>query len=130
LCVKLDIYQESLRPGVQNVSCSLVREYLYIHLIRMWTMGHGETVTLGLENSNRNISYGLDDRFYIPGKRKAIPLQTCTGPEGSRRLRLPDFMTTAHEGGKVVSPTHRPPLPPKKYSWYSFLLEAEPTPGP
>ena len=32
-----------------------------------------------------------------------------------------------HEGGKVVSPTHRPPLPPRKYSWYSFLLEAEPT---
>ena len=37
---------------------------------------------------------------------------------------------SAHEGGKVVSPTHRPPLPPRKYSWYSFLLEAEPTPGP
>jgi hypothetical protein len=24
---------------------------------------------------------------------------------------------------------HRPPLPPMKYSWYSFLLEAESTPG-
>jgi hypothetical protein len=24
---------------------------------------------------------------------KAIPSQTLTGPEGSRRLRLPDFMT-------------------------------------
>jgi hypothetical protein len=24
-------------------------------------------------------------------KKKAIPLQTWTGPEGSRRLRLPDF---------------------------------------
>jgi hypothetical protein len=29
-----------------------------------------------------------------------------------------------HEGGRVVSPTHRPPLPPMKLSWYSFLLEA------
>jgi hypothetical protein len=27
----------------------------------------------------------------------------------------------------VVSPTHRPALPPRKYSWYSFLLEAEST---
>jgi hypothetical protein len=27
-----------------------------------------------------------------------------------------------HESGKVVSPTHRPPLPPRKYCWYSFLL--------
>jgi hypothetical protein len=37
---------------------------------------------------------------------------------------------SAHEGGKVVSPRHRPPLPPRKYSWYSFLLEAESNPGP
>ena len=37
---------------------------------------------------------------------------------------------STHEGGKIVSPTHRPPLPPRKYSWYSFLLEAESTPGP
>jgi len=25
---------------------------------------------------------------------------------------------------------HRPPLPPRKYSWYSFLLEIESVPGP
>jgi hypothetical protein len=29
---------------------------------------------------------------------------------------------SAHESGKVVSPTHRPPLPPRNYTWYSFLL--------
>jgi len=27
------------------------------------------------------------------GKGKAVPLQAWTGPEGSRRLRLPDFKT-------------------------------------
>jgi hypothetical protein len=27
------------------------------------------------------------------GKGKAIPLQAWTGPEGSRRVRLPDFKT-------------------------------------
>ena len=27
------------------------------------------------------------------GKGKAIPLQTWTGTEGSRRLRIPDFKT-------------------------------------
>ena len=44
-------------------------------------------------------------------------------------LRFPDFMTKAQEGGKVVSLTHRPHLPPRKFSWYSFLLEAESTQG-
>jgi hypothetical protein len=32
----------------------------------------------------------------------------------------------AHEGGTVVSPT----FTPRKYSWYSFLLEAMSTSGP
>ena len=53
---------------------------------------------------------------YVPlsgkGKGKAVPLQAWSGPEGSRNLRFPDFMTTAQDGGKVVSLTHRPPLPP------------------
>ena len=44
---------------------------------------------------------------------KAVPLQAWSGPEGSRKLRFPDFMTTAQDGGKVVSLTHRPPLPPR-----------------
>ena len=29
-----------------------------------------------------------------------------------RKLRFPDFMTTAQNGGNVVSLTHRPSLPP------------------
>jgi len=34
--------------------------------------------------------------------------------QGSRKLRFPDFVTTAQDGGKVVTLTHRPPLPPRK----------------
>jgi len=30
---------------------------------------------------------------------KAVPLQAWTGPEGSRKLRFPDFVTTAQDGG-------------------------------
>jgi len=47
---------------------------------------------------------------YVKGK--AVPLQAWSGPEGSRKLRFPDFMTTAQVGGKVVSLKHRAPLPP------------------
>jgi len=35
---------------------------------------------------------------------------------------------SSHEGGEVVSPKHLPHLSPRKYPWYSFLLEAESTP--
>jgi hypothetical protein len=48
----------------------------------------------------------------VKGKGKVVPLQARCGPEGSRKLRFPDYMTTAQDGGKVVSLTHRPPLPP------------------
>jgi hypothetical protein len=40
---------------------------------------------------------------------KAVPLEAWSGPEGSRKLRFPDFMTMAQDGGKVVSLTHHDP---------------------
>jgi len=46
------------------------------------------------------------------GRGKAVPLQAWSGPEGSSKLRSPNFMTTEQDGGKVISLTHRPPLPP------------------
>ena len=52
------------------------------------------------------------------GKGKAIPLQAWSDPEGPRNLRFPDFVTTAHDGGKVVSLTRRPLFTPRKYCWY------------
>ena len=50
-------------------------------------------------------------KIVISSKGKAVPLQAWSGPEGSRKLRFPDFMTTAQDGGKVVSLRHRSPLP-------------------
>jgi len=35
----------------------------------------------------------LFDPEIVAGKKRTIPLQAWTGPEGSRRLRLPDFNT-------------------------------------
>ena len=32
---------------------------------------------------------------------KADPLQAWSGPEGSRKLRFPDFVTTAQGGGRL-----------------------------
>jgi len=48
--------------------------------------------------------------IYKKLKGKAVPLQAWSGPEDSRKLRFPDCMTTAHDGGKFVSLTYRSPL--------------------
>ena len=63
--------------------------------------------------SARTMALGLTQPLtgMSKGKGKAVQLQAWSGPEGSRKLRFPDFMTT-QDGGKVVSLTHRPPLPP------------------
>ena len=62
-------------------------------------------------------------------KGKSVPLQAWSGPEGSRKLRFPDFVTTAQDGGRLSA--YAPAaFTPKKWSWYSFLLEADSTPGP
>ena len=45
-------------------------------------------------------------------KGKAVPLKAWSGPDGSRKLRFPDFMTTAQEDGKYVSLKHWLHLPP------------------
>ena len=45
-------------------------------------------------------------------KGKAVPLKAWSDPEGSRKLRFPDYMTTAQEVGKIVILTHRPHLLP------------------
>ena len=53
-------------------------------------------------------------------KGNSAPLQAWSGPEGSRKLLFPDFITTAQDGGKFDSLTHRPPLPPGKASGTHF----------
>jgi hypothetical protein len=60
--------------------------------------------------------------YNLANKGKAVPLQAWSGPEASRKLRFPDFMTTAQYVGRVVSLTHRPPLPPGNTPGTHFCL--------
>jgi hypothetical protein len=67
----------------------------------------------------------------VKKKCKAIPVAGREGPSGYDTSRFPHFLDNRlTDGGEVVSPTRRPPFTPQEYSWYSFLLEAESTPGP
>jgi len=59
----------------------------------------------------KNVTFQPFNKVYIYiGKGKAVPLQAWTGPEGSRKLRLPDFMTTAQDGIRLSALGSRPPL--------------------
>jgi len=43
--------------------------------------------------------------------KKSVPLQARSGPECSRKLRFPDYVTMTQDGGKVISLKHRPAFP-------------------
>ena len=62
---------------------------------------------------------------------KAIPVQTWTGPEGSNRLRLPEYLDSWHM--KVVrfwALYINCVYPPGNTPQYLFLLQAVSTPQP
>jgi hypothetical protein len=66
----------------------------------------------------------------LHGKVKLSPYRQWR-PLGLREVEAPTFSDIRLiYGDKVVSPKRRPLFTPQEDSWYSFLLEAESTPGP
>jgi hypothetical protein len=63
-------------------------------------------------------------------KKESYRVTGREGPQGCETSRLPHFIDNRlTDGGEIVSLTRRPPFTPQKDFWYSFLLEAELTPG-
>ena len=93
-----------LAPGCTGVSPALCG---FIVSAFKWKMplSFDETVTYLFITFSLCFSQVYVTYIYI-GKGKAVPLQARRGPKGSRKLRFPDFVTTAQDGGKVVSLTH------------------------
>jgi hypothetical protein len=59
-------------------------------------------------------------------KGKSTPLQVW----GFQKVEDPTFQDNRQSKVEsFISPMHRPSLPLRNYSWYSFLLETESTPG-
>jgi len=68
---------------------------------------------------SREIKVKVKQSLYRPGQAQRF----------LRKLRFPDFVTTAQDDGRL-SALRTDRLYPRKYSWFSFLLEAESNPGP
>jgi hypothetical protein len=97
------------RKGDSHTSIIPYTESLREKLTFSWNHFHRNLI-LRQQSRTKIIVFRL---AYIlsKGKDKAVPLQAWSGPEGSRKLRFPDYVTMAQDGGKVVSLKHRPPLP-------------------
>ena len=68
-----------------------------------WRSRHINQNCFGCFSVNR---FGLNKKKIHFCKGKAVPLQAWSDPEGSRKLRFPDFMTTAQDGGKALRTGH------------------------
>jgi hypothetical protein len=74
---------------------------------------------------------GINTRFKLNEKSKAIPVTGSGDPYGCETSWLPHFLDNRFtKGGEDVSFTFRPPFTPQENFWYSFPLEVESTPGP
>jgi len=100
--------------GQKHVPMSLYPLQIPKEVIRL-----GSIVDVRVHTTEKHL-LTVNKSLYRPGQTLGVP-----GSSGSQVSR-----PSAYEDGKVVSPTHRTPLPSMKYSWYSFLSQAESNPGP
>jgi hypothetical protein len=102
--------------------------------VRMW---HGKHITLRCDadvrptcsRSQKEFKHPHKNRFPVRitkppnllAKDKAIPLQAWTGPEGSKKLRLPDFQDNRHMNVARLSALHTghlyPPADNPRSQW-------------
>ena len=80
-------------------------------------------------------SVGLEERVALDGFFYPLQVQQSLHRPGQAQRDPGGWGSqisrrSTHEGGKVVGPAHRPPIPCRKYSRYLFVLQAESTSGP
>jgi len=98
----------------------MVFHYKYKNVLRMLHPTAKSLFVLKMEERSPDMQ-GKAESYSITGLVRPYGLQVVGASRISRQ--------SAHIGGKFVRPTRRPPLPPRRYPWYLYVLEAESTPG-
>ena len=86
-----------------SIKLCVVSKFSCFHCLLVWSR-FSESVNVDNKILIRTLKMNKKDIERERGreeKKKAVPLQAWTGPEGSRKLRLPDFVTTAQDGGRL-----------------------------
>ena len=73
-------------------NCSRVHLNLLVFTTRVHMITYASRV------SSKLLRTAHSNTHFCHLQGKSVPLQAWTGPEGSRKLRLPDFVTTAQDG--------------------------------
>ena len=63
------------------------------------------------------------------GRSKSSPVTGLEWPRGFQEIKVPRFHDNGTGWWQGCQPYAPAAFTPRKYSWYSFLLEAESTPG-
>ena len=71
----------------------------YTELFTIGQAARPKTMTVLTEEADIRIWWRQGDSRIVTRKYKSVPLQAGSGPEGSRKLRFPHYMTTAQEEG-------------------------------
>ena len=118
-CREIQIFSQllAIKPVFMRLDCSSSQNTQTFHRF----------VELSETDSQIFTQYSLLHLNLLKGK--ARPLQAVQAQRSSRKLRLLDFLTTAQYGGRLTA-LRSGRLYPQGYSWYSFSVGAESTPGP
>jgi hypothetical protein len=131
--------------GCCDYTVLTLSEYVYVYVyLNQWSL-HAYTACDNvqfyilllfsldvLQTHHRQFISQYSERATFNIKRQSYRCNMPWRPIGLWDVEAPTFSLDNRltDGGEVVSLTRRPPLYPQEDSWYSFLLEAESTPGP
>jgi len=102
---------------------------VFYNLLPQFVCEERETVRL----SDASVNSYQSKRCHVPegGKRQSNPFTGLDRPWGFQEFEAPRFQDNRHMKVVILSALRTGRLyPPRKYSWYAFLLESESTPGP